>query len=196
MRWDGKLAIFITSWRQSSQFPSRSDFNGITHSHLTRPTSQFLILLQKLAQFSADICMRCWPKCWSIFFGQRLGPDTEYALYSDHFDREGPEPLMRCSWLQDGLDNFICILYTGHCCSSHAEIHFVAEIYDMPFELGLREARSWGVLWGVVAEVTWQLCCHATLMSWRTRPQNLTPKGFKLKKFNGHAYLIKVWNSF
>jgi len=29
-------------------------------------------------------------------------------------------------------------------------------------------------------------------MSRRSRPQNLTAKGFKLKKFNEHAYLIKV----
>lgn len=52
----------------------------------------------------------------------------------------------------------------------------------------------WGCVCGQVckSKSCGQLCCHATLMSRRMRPQNLTAKGFKLKKFNEHAYLIKA----
>lgn len=54
--------------------------------------------------------------------------------------------------------------------------------------------RVWGCVCGQVckSKSCGQLCCHATLMSRRMRPQNLTAKGFKLKKFNEHAYLIKA----
>lgn len=79
----------------------------------------------------------------------------------------------------------------------------MCQIYGTPFQLELKLKRVWKCvqvcgMWGCVcgqvckSKSCGQLCCHATLMSRRMRPQNLTAKGFKLKKFNEHAYLIKA----
>lgn len=79
----------------------------------------------------------------------------------------------------------------------------MCQIYGTPFQLELELKLPTGVevcvrVCGCVCEQVCkskscgQLCCHATLMSRRTRPQNLTAKGIKLKKFNEHAYLIKA----
>lgn len=67
--------------------------------------------------------------------------------------------------------------------------YVLGRIYGMPFGLNFEVYTSKCIK----STTCGKLCCHATLMSRRTRPQNLTAKGFKLKKFNEHAYLINIY---
>jgi len=76
MWWPGKLAIFITRRRQSSQLPNRKWFHWhypLPFDSTNRPTSQFLILLQKLSVS----CRPIFACVVHIFFrGQRLSHRT------------------------------------------------------------------------------------------------------------------------